>query len=748
MPETGCTERSDQGLRSPRLPGTDALQQDALPVNVRIGPRHPRLGAFGFRAGEWLATVLFSRAGFRRLDSRLVRKRLALARKKLVRGETLYLAGLGPPGTHNSGVALVEVTGKHGPRLILNNEEERFSGNKHTTEYPHASVEAMMAALKQRGRAATDIFAWLTTWDYPALAGTLARTLLEEAPQSLRLARYTEAAGFDRRRLDQMTRTPKILARQLGLPKRVPLITMPHHDNHAWFSYAASPFADDGESTAIAVLDGTGDRGSISLYVVRNGEMRRIYCNDSMFDSLGAFYSVISSTQGGWTWLSSEGRYMGAAAWGDMDRVTNPYYGRLKQVLQFSAGREVRLNRAMANWYADPFEHPYKKPLIDILGEPLKPSQLWNPDAVLRVEEIEHRPETKDRLDKAAATQMVFEDAMIHVVDRLLRATGAHRLVLTGGVALNAVGNMRLLEHFDEAWFAEYQKRKARLHLWVPPVPGDAGVTIGAAWLFAHLMGAPRGASMHHAFYCGLPPSREEIETVLHSDDTASKLIGEVSTSEGRDGIADLMAYIVADGGVIALYQGAAETGPRALGHRSILANPCDGGVRELLNARVKYREAIRPLAPMATLEAAQQFFELEDGASDDDYNAYNYMVLTARAKPHAREKIPAVIHADGTGRLQIVRQDDDPLTYAYLKALGRHIGVEMSVNTSFNVAGPIAQTPQQAIETLGRSKGLDAVFMVAGDGTVTAAWQGGERDSGRFRDWYVRWKATHAINA
>ena len=724
------------------------MQHNAPPANVRIGPRHPRLGAFGFHAGEWLATLLFSRAGFHRLGSRFARKRLAQARKKLVRGETLYLAGLGLPGTHNSGVALVEVTGKQGPRLILNNEEERFSGNKHTTEYPHASIEAMISTLKQMGRDATDIFAWLTTWDYPALAGTLARSLLEEAPQSFRLARYTEAAGFDGRRLDQMTRTPKILARQLGLPKRVPLITMPHHDNHAWFSYAASPFADDDEATAIAVLDGTGDRGSISLYVVRNGEMRQIYCNDSMFDSLGAFYSVISSTQGGWTWLSSEGRYMGAAAWGDMDRVTNPYYGRLKQVLQFSAGREIRLNRAMANWYADPFEHPYKKPLIDILGEPLKPSELWNPDAVLRVEEIEHRPETRDRLDKAAATQLVFEDAMIHVVDRLLRATGAHRLVLTGGVALNAVGNMRLLEHFDEAWFAEYQKRRARLHLWVPPVPGDAGVTIGAAWLFADLMGAPRGAPMRHAFYCGQPPSRQEIETALRSDDTASKLIGEALTSEGRDGIADLMAYIVADGGVIALYQGSAETGPRALGHRSILANPCDAGARELLNARVKYREAIRPLAPMATLEAAREFFELEDGACDDDYNAYNYMVLTARAKPHAQGKIPAVIHADGTGRIQIVREDDDPLTYAYLKALGRHIGVEMSVNTSFNVAGPIAQTPQQAIETLGRSRGLDAVFMVASDGTVTAAWHGGERDSGRFRDWYVRWKATHAINA
>jgi len=691
---------------------------------------------------KWLATQTMARAGFHRPGSAFAAGRIASASDRLRRGETLYLAGLGPPGTHNSGVALVEVTRAHGPRLLLNNEEERFSGNKHTTEYPAKSIEAMVAALRGMGRDVGDIFAWLTSWDYPALAGTLFRSVLEEAPQSLKLLRSTEAAGFDGRRLDQMTRVPKILARQLGLAERVPLITMPHHDNHAWFSYAASPFADDGEPVAVAVLDGTGDLGSVSLYVVSSGAMQKLYCNHSMFDSLGAFYSVISSTQGGWTWLSSEGRYMGAAAWGDMNRASNRYYARLKAVLQFGDGGELRLNRAMANWYADPFREPYKQSLIDVLGEPLRPEQLWNPDAVLRVEDIKHRPDTRDRLDKAAATQLVFEDAMIHVVDHLLRRTGTQRLVLTGGVALNAVGNMRLLEHFDEAWFARHQQRKARLHLWVPPVPGDPGVTIGAAWLFAHLAGAPRGASMTHAFHCGMPPANDEIEAALKADDVASLRIGDISTSAGLEAIADLMAFMVAQNGVIAIYQGAAETGPRALGHRSILANPCDAKARENLNERVKYREAIRPLAPMATLEAAREYFELLEGAADGDYNAYNYMVLTARSKPHAREKIPAVIHVDGTGRLQIVRKADDPLTYAYLKALGRHIGVEMSVNTSFNVAGPIAQTPQQAIDTLRRSKGLDVVLLVAGDGAVFAAWHGGERDSGRFTGWVSGWRA------
>src|SRR5258707_13462107 len=116
-------------------------------------------------------------------------------------------------------------------------------------------------------------------------------------------------------------------------------------------------------------------------------------------------------------------------------------------------------------------------------------------------------------------------------------------------------------------------------------------------------------------------------------------------------------------------------------------------------------------------------------------------MVLTAHSKAEARSKVPGVVHAGGPGRIQIVREEDDPLPYAYLKALGRRIGVEISVNTSFNVAGPIAQTPSQAVDTLRRSKGLDAVLLVADDGAVYAAWHGEKRDSGRFTGWFAEWK-------
>jgi carbamoyltransferase len=709
-------------------------------MDVRTGPRYPRLGKIAFRGTHWLSAQWLRAAGFHSLNSAFAAERLTLICKRLAQGETIYLAGLGAPGTHNSGVALVEVTQTNGPRLIVNNEEERFSGNKHSTEYPRLSINAMVATLRNMGRDLNDISAWLTTWDYPALFGMGIRSVLEEAPDSFKLLNPANTVAIDPRRLEQMTRTPKIIGRQLGLDARVPLILMPHHDNHAWFSFAASPFDDAHEPVAIAVLDGTGDRGSISLYVTQAGKITQLYCNDSLFDSLGAFYSVIASTQGGWTWLSCEGRYMGAAAWGDMSRETNRYYKQLRQVLHFGGTGEIKLNRALGYWYRDPFENPYSQALIDVLGPPLKPNELWNPDAMLRVEDIHHRPDTQDRLDKAAATQMVFEDAMIHVVDHLLQTTGTNKLVLTGGVALNAIGNMRLLEHFNEEWFLAKQKRKTRLHLWVPPTPGDPGVTIGAAWRFAQLAGAPRGAPITHAFYCGPSPTSEDISHALQAPDILSRQIGSISTIDGREAVADLMAFMVAEGGIIALYQGPAETGPRALGHRSILANPCDAGTRERLNERVKYREAIRPLAPMATLEAALEYFDLLEGASDADYNAYNYMVLTAQAKPHARDKIPAVVHADGTGRVQIVRESDDPLTHAYLKALGRRIGVEVSVNTSFNVAGPIAQTPIQAVDTLRKSKGLDVVLMVGDDGSVFAAWHGGERDSGRFTQWLDIW--------
>jgi carbamoyltransferase len=601
----------------------------------------------------------------------------------------------------------------------------------------------MLDALARLGLTHADIDGWFSSWDSAVFCATLVRSVLEEFPGTWPMLKNEPTPVFSLRDLDRGMRAARRLGEQLGRSP-VPLIATPHHDNHAWFSYAASPFAQQGGRVLVAVLDGVGDLGSISFYVCERGRMQRLFCNDSVADSLGIFYSVISSTQGGWTWLSSEGRYMGATAYGDNDRASNPYYKPLKPILVLGDDGAVHIDRDLANWQCDILHEPYKPGLVRILGQPIDYKDMWNPDAMLRVEDIQHKENTQERLDKAAATQMVFEDALMHVLGHYIKTTQCDRLVFTGGLGLNALANMRLLEHFDADWFRREMGRPARLHLWVPPTPNDTGVTIGAAYMGAYLAGYGTGAPIEHAFYCGLAPADNEIRAAFAANgDVDCVALRPCDNDAMRKAYADFMAYMTAQDAIFALYQGAAETGPRALGHRSILANPCNPQTRENLNARVKYREAIRPLAPMATLEAARQFFRLSDGAADDGYNAYNYMVLTAHATPEAHARIPSVVHADGTGRIQIVRETTDPLTHAYLKALGRRIGVEVAVNTSFNVAGPIAQTPQQALDTLKRSKGLDAVLMFAEEGPVYAALHGGSGGEGgaRFRSWLEAWQ-------
>jgi len=710
---------------------------------MRIGPRHPWLGAAGFQLALPLLEGFYRRRHIHRATSRFARERIAAIKDKITRGKTVYLAGVSAAGTHNSGVALVEVD-RNGPRLIFNNEEERFSAVKHTNAYPEHSIAAMRDWLSARDFGPERIDAWFTSWDYAALSATLVRTLLEEAPASFTMFRGGGTPLFNRRDLDSGRRAARHIMRQLGLTASVDLIGTPHHDNHAWFSFAVSPFAREQKPVMVAVLDGLGDMGAISLYAVERGRLQLLYRNDSVFDSLGIFYAVISSTQGGWTWLSSEGRYMGATAYGNNDRKSNPYYAALKDIFSLAPEGRIFINRDLANWPRDILHEPYTDALKTILGEPIALNDMWNPDAVLRIEDIQHKENTQSRLDIAAATQMVFEDALMHVIEHFIITTGSDKLVLTGGVGLNALGNMRLLERFDENFYRREFGRPARLHLWVPPTPNDAGVTMGAAYMGAYLAGYGIGSPVEHAFYCGVPPTEREIRAALEASyDVEWIELASASGDEARAHYADFMAYMTSQDAIFALYQGAAETGPRALGHRSILANPCNPRTRENLNARVKYREAIRPLAPMMTLEAAKEYFELSEGASDADYNAYNYMVLTAHARPRARTLIPSVVHADGTGRLQIVREQTDPLTYAYLKALGRRIGVEVAVNTSFNVAGPIAQTPSQALDTLRRSKGLDAVLMFSAEGAAFAALHTGSgQDGARFRGWLKAWQA------
>ncbi|HRI62738.1 MAG TPA: carbamoyltransferase C-terminal domain-containing protein [Polyangium sp.] len=695
------------------------------------GPANPRMGRLAQRLMTWMLRSKARRKQFYDAASDYTRVTGEAMKEKLQRGEPVYLLGIGPGG-HNSGIALVRVTRENGVEMILNNEEERFTAKKHCAAFPVQSIAALREEMPRLGIAPTDIHACAASFDYPTYFGYAVRSLFEGFPRTLgTLKPQKNADGSVDELMESMTRVmefdaPRLLAEGLGLEKPLPIIGLRHHDNHAYFSYAASPFAQDGEPTMIAILDGMGDDGSISLYEAREGRVDLIFANDSIWDSLGALYSYISSTQGGWTLLSSEGRYMGAAAWGDNERFTNPYYKRLRQILYFGSNGDIRLNRVMANWHNELDVNPYAAELADILGPPIPKEKLWNPDAILNVDDVDHSEVTRERVDKAAALQLVFEDALAHVIENLIARTKGHRLVLAGGCALNCVANMRLLEHFDEAYYERYFGLKnTRLKLWVPPTPNDTGVTVGAAFHFAlRHGGAKPGAPLRHAFYCGSAPKTSDIEQALaNTAEIGHVRLGNINDSREREWIADLLAEVIANDGVMGVFQGRAETGPRALGHRSILANPCNPNSLARLNALVKHREKVRPLAPMATYEAAQRWFELSPGAADDEYNAYHYMVLTAPARAESLEVIPAVIHRDGTARVQIVREDTDPFIHAYLKAMGRRVGVEVSVNTSLNVGAPIAQTPSHALDTLKRSRGMTGILLIGDDGQVFVAW-------------------------
>lgn len=679
-------------------------------------------------------------------DSKEAERSISALRQKLANGETTYLVGIGPAG-HNSGVALIEVSAAHGMRLISNDEEERFSGVKHDASFPQSAIDMLRWRLDELGLTHRDIHAIVTTWDYTSMLPMAVAIMLEHFPWSLGLIRPSCYPMWDFFHNGSIVRSaPRRLAAQLGAPSPIPLICLHHHDNHAAASYALSPFAKRSKPVLIVVVDGSGDQGAISVYQANDGKLKSLYKNHSPLDSLGLFYSVVSSTKGGWTTLSSEGRYMGAAAWGDGDRLTNKFYRPLREIFHFAPEGEVFVNRAFVNWHIEGERAPYGRAMIAAIGEPLPPEMMWNPDAVLRVDDVQHSEITRDRCDLAAATQLVFEDAIFHIVDHYLRTTGCDQLVMTGGTALNCLANMRLVQHYDAAWYRRNLGKQGRLQLWVPPIPGDAGVTVGAAMNIALQAGARPGEPLRHAHYCGRGFTRAEIGAALEVQPNVKYHdLGNLNDPGQLEAIADLSAFIIANDGVLGLFQGAAETGPRALGHRSILANPCNPKTPELINLRVKYRERVRPLAPMLTRQAAEELFELSDGASADDYNAYNYMVLTAMARPEAHSLIPAVIHKDGTARLQIVREDHDPFTHAFLRAMGRHVGAEVSVNTSLNVGSPIAQTPVHALTVLERAAGLSGLLMIADDGTVFLAWHDvnvGLKDKGvQLQGWLDQWR-------
>ena len=302
------------------------------------------------------------------------------------------------------------------------------------------------------------------------------------------------------------------------------------------------------------------------------------------------------------------------------------------------------------------------------------------------------RPEdeiTDEHRDVAAALQECLDEVMLHVCQHAGRATGLRRLALAGGVALNCTANGKLLQsgYFDE------------IH--VQPAAGDDGSALGAALWRASRSGTVQNIRMPVPFL-GPAPTEQEIDEALEEFQEAIETVRLSSLHE----TCVEAAKLIRDGRVIAWYRGRMEFGPRALGHRSILADPGHPGMRDRINAMVKMRESFRPFAPAVSLEQVRAWFETPRGME------LPYMIVTVNVREEHRASLPAVTHVNGSARVQTVSKTDNADFHALLEEVGKLTGREMVLNTSFNVKGqPIVNTPREALETF-LGTGIEYLFL------------------------------------
>jgi len=438
--------------------------------------------------------------------------------------------------------------------------------------------------------------------------------------------------------------------------RRVRFTAFDHHLTHAAFGCFTSPF----EAAVCAVIDGMGEAGSISCYTYDGGQLTplRDAPATDLYGSLGTLYSLVTDVCG-WDWLlGEEWKVMGLAPYGKFDEA---FYESLKK-------------------------------LITIDGNKLRgPTSLAHRNAVFH--EITSRMRDVKQPTLAAANlaftgQQFFEELTTSILMDLKSRDISPNLVLVGGTALNSTFAGKIC---DRIGFSR---------LYIPSAPADDGNAVGAA-LLAHraLAGESKPRSIaHQTPYLGSKISSDALERLIAFNRGGSLNIGR------HDDYVDRAAKMLADGKIIGWVQGRAEFGPRALGNRSILADPRPIDMKDRINAKVKFREEFRPFAPSILHEFGDEYFE--------SYQESPYMERTLRFKPTVREKLPAVVHKNQSGRLQTVKEAWNPNFYRLIKAFHRLTGIPLLLNTSFNIMGkPIMHSVEDAI-ALFMTTGLDALFI------------------------------------
>jgi carbamoyltransferase len=563
-------------------------------------------------------------------------------------------------------------------RLLAAAEEERFTRRKHDFEFPQNAIDF---CLRTGGIEARDLD-YVVFFEKPFIKfERLLLTSLQEFPRSYRLFREAMITW-----LGDKLWIKQLIQKRLGVSAEKILFSE-HHVSHAASTFFCSPF----DEAAILIVDGVGEWTTASLGVGRGSEIR--LAKEIRFPhSVGLLYSTFTAFLG---FEVNEGEYkvMGMAPFG-----VPRYVDKVHKLVRLDDDGSFELDMDYFSFHHST-DRMFSRKFEALFGSPRSPTAqfftagsgypTYYGDKPGNYAELERQ--NQHYADIAASIQTVTEEILLAMAQALQRDTGLRRLCMAGGVALNSVANGRILREtaFDEVY--------------IQPSAGDGGGAIGAALYAYHtVLGNGRRFVMEHAFW-----------GEAHSPDVTERFLRRESIPYVRIDDEERLIERVVDrlqcGKVVGWSQGRFEWGPRALGNRSILADPRRPDMKDIVNTRIKLREPFRPFAPSVLVERAEEYFVVPDAARH--YPA-RFMLYVVDVLGEKQAVIPAVTHVNGTGRLQTVSEAFGARYYKLIQAFAKATGVPVLLNTSFNLKGePIVNTPAEAFNTFNQS-GMDVLVL------------------------------------
>ena len=534
-------------------------------------------------------------------------------------------------------------------KVVFAAQEERFSRIKHDNNFPLKSIERALAS----EQITIDDIEIVSYYEKPFLKlERLIDTYKSHAPKGFLSFKKAIKAT-----LGKKIWVEDIIRKQTKFKGEI--IFCEHHESHAASAFFPSPF----KEATILTIDGVGEKTTVSLAIGRNNKIEIL--EEQFFPhSLGLFYSAMTYYCG-FKVNSGEYKLMGLAPYG------KPIYtNKLKQAIKIHDNGNIELNLKYFNYEVG--DRMTSKKFDSLMGNKR------------RRDESEM---TTFYMDVAASAQKITEDAILKMVKYAINKTGVKNLCLAGGVALNckANGEILLSDSVNE--------------LWVQPAAGDSGTALGAAFIAWHHYlnkerAIPENSLSNHA-YLGTQYTQKEIKTILEQDHLVYHHLEKTETLK-------ILAKGLVSGKVIGWFQGKMEFGPRALCHRSILANPLIKDMKKHLNYAIKKREGFRPFAPVIKEDRSQEFFNISKPSK--------YMLNTYTS--NKRAFIPSCIHEDNTARVQTINENENPWFYELLDAFEKLSGYPILINTSFNVRGePIVESPKDAIQCFFSTE-MDMLFI------------------------------------